>query len=175
VVLGIIGVAVVFSNQLTVEGGKALAGCLAVVLSSVVVAYSNVLVKDKARNLDPAILAAGQMLFGLVPLLLIGIPWEGNPFVFHWTRMAVVSLLYLAIVGSVIAFWLYYWLVKNMEVTKSMMIALVTPVVAVILGMIVLDEQLSWRTIAGGAMIIGGIALIVFQKARSSRRVATIN
>ena len=176
VVLGIIGVGVVFSNQLTVEGGKALAGCVAVVLSSAVVAYSNVLVKDKGKNLDPAILAAGQMFFGLVPLLLIGIPWEGNPFRFHWTRMAVVSLFYLAIVGSVIAFLLYYWLVKNMDVTNSMMIALVTPVVAVILGMIVLDEQLSWRTVAGGAMIIGGIALIVFQKARSSRpEVATTN
>jgi drug/metabolite transporter (DMT)-like permease len=169
VVLGIIGVGVVFSNQLTVEGGKALAGCVAVVLSSAVVAYSNVLVKDKGKNLDPAILAAGQMFFGLVPLLLIGIPWEGNPFRFHWTRMAVVSLFYLAIVGSVIAFLLYYWLVKNMDVTKSMMIALVTPVVAVILGMIVLDEELSWRTIVGGAMIIGGIALIVFRRNRSRR------
>ena len=176
VVLGIIGVGVVFSNQLTVQGGKALAGCVAVVLSSAVVAYSNVLVKDKGKNLDPAILAAGQMFFGLVPLLLIGIPWEGNPFRFHWTRMAVVSLFYLAIVGSVIAFWLYYWLVQNMDVTKSMMIALVTPVVAVILGMVVLDEELSWRTVAGGAMIIGGIAVIVFQKARSSRpEVATTN
>ncbi len=170
VVLGIIGVGVVFSNQLTVEGGKALAGCVAVVLSSAVVAYSNVLVKGKGKNLDPAILAAGQMLFGLVPLLVIGIPWEGNPFLFHWTWMAVVSLLYLAIVGSVIAFLLYYWLVQNMDVTKSMLIALVTPVVAVILGMIVLHEELSWRTVIGGAMIIGGIGLIVFQRARSSRR-----
>jgi drug/metabolite transporter (DMT)-like permease len=53
-----------------------------------------------------------------------------------------------------------------MDVTKSMLIALVTPVVAVLLGMIVLDEQIGWRTLAGGAMIMAGIALIVVRQAR---------
>lgn len=157
VVLGVCGVGVVFSNQLAVAGGLALAGCVAVVFSSLFVAYSNVLVKAYGKNLEPSILAAGQMFFGLIPLLLVGIPLEGNPFEFRWTWMAWIALLYLAVVGSVIAFLLYYWLIHNMDVTKTMLIALVTPVVAVILGMIVLDEQLTWRTIAGGAMIMAGL------------------
>ena len=75
-----------------------------------------------------------------------------------------MALFYLAIVGSVIAFLLYYWLVHNMDVTKSMMIALVTPVVAVVLGMVVLGEELNWRTIVGGVMIMAGIGLIVVRK-----------
>ena len=166
VALGILGVAVVFSNQLAVAGGKAFAGSIAVVVGSGVVAYSNVLVKSRGKHLDPAILAAGQMFFGLIPLLLIGIPLEGNPFKFHWTGLAVIALFYLAIVGSVIAFILYYWLVHNMDVTKSMLIALVTPVVAVVLGMIVLHEQLNWRTLVGGAMIIMGIGFIVLKLRR---------
>lgn len=170
VVLGIVGVGIVFSNQLSLAGGRAFAGCVALVLSSFFVAYSNVLVKARGRNLDPAILAAGQMFFGLLPLLLIGIPLEGSPLTFHWTGIALISLLYLSIVGSVVAFLLYYWLMQNMEVTKSMLIALVTPVVAVILGMIVLHEQLHWRTVAGGAMIMGGIGLIVAQKALQGTR-----
>jgi drug/metabolite transporter (DMT)-like permease len=66
----------------------------------------------------------------------------------------------------VIAFLLYYWLILNMDVTKSMLIALVTPVVAVILGMIVLNEEFGWRTLAGGAMIMLGIAFIVVRKNR---------
>jgi drug/metabolite transporter (DMT)-like permease len=169
VILGVIGVAVVFSNQLEIAGGKALAGSVAVVFGSAVVAYSNVLVKARGKKLDPAILAAGQMFFGLIPLLLVGIPLEGNPFKFHWTPMAVLALFYLAVVGSVIAFLLYYWLVHNMDVTKSMLIALVTPVVAVILGMIVLREQLNWRTIAGGALIMSGIGFIVTQKRRKAK------
>ena len=165
IVLGVIGVAVIFSNQLDVAGPKALAGCAALIVSSMGAAYSNVLVKAYGKHLDPAILAGGQMFFGMIPLLLIGIPWEGNPLNFHWTAMAVVSLFYLAITGSVVAFLLYYWLVQNMDVTKTMLIALVTPVVAVTLGMIVLDEELHGRTLLGGLMIISGIAIIVMRQA----------
>jgi len=161
VLLGVTGVGVIFSNQLVAAGTKALAGSVALVLSSICVAYSNVLVKAKGSKLDPAIIAAGQMLFGFIPLLLVGIPLEGNPFHFRWTRMAVVSLFYLAIVGSVVAFLLYYWLVHHMDVTKTMLISLVTPVFAVTLGMIVLHEKLNWRTLAGGLMIMAGIGLIV--------------
>jgi len=109
------------------------------------------------------VLAAGQMIFGFPPLLIIGIVTEGNPFRFHWTMTAVISLAYLVVVGSVIAFALYYWLVRHMEVTKTMLIALVTPVVAVLLGMIVLHEKLNWRLFVGAACIISGIGLIVLR------------
>ena len=166
VVLGVCGVGVVFSNQLVVAGGKAFAGSVALVLSAMFAAYSNVLVKAYGKNLNPSVLSAGQMVFGLLLLLGVGIPLEGNPFRLHWTPMAIISLLYLAVVGSVIAFMLYYWLVLNMDVTHSMLIALVTPVVAVLLGMIVLNEEISWRTLIGGAMIILGIAFIVVRKAK---------
>jgi O-acetylserine/cysteine efflux transporter len=81
--------------------------------------------------------------------------------------MAVVALFYLAIVGSVTAFLLYYWLVQHMDVTKTMLVALVTPVIAVTLGVLVLHEELNWRTFAGGAMIISGIGLIVLRKAKT--------
>jgi drug/metabolite transporter (DMT)-like permease len=167
VVLGVFGVGVVFSNQLAVEGSKALAGCVALLLSSIFVAYSNVLVKKYGKNLNPAVLAAGQMIFGLLLLLAVGLPLEGNPLHFRWTPMALIALFYLAIVGSVIAFVLYYWLIRNMDVTKSMLIALVTPVVAVLLGMLVLNEQFGWRTLAGGAMIMLGIGFIVVRKPRA--------
>ena len=160
VVLGVLGVAVVFSNQLAVAGGKALAGSIALVLSAMFAAYSNVLVKRHGRKLKPEVLAGGQMFFGLIPLLLIGIPLEGNPFTYRWTPVAVLSLLYLAVVGSVIAFVLYYWLVHKMDVTKTMLISLITPVVAVLLGMVVLGEDWSWRTVAGGVMIMAGVRFV---------------
>src|SRR5215216_3079014 len=166
VVLGVCGVAVVFSNQLAVSGIQALAGCVALILSAMFAAYSNVLVKAHGKKMDPAVLAAGQMFFGLLLLLALGFLLEGNPLRFHWSGIALISMLYLAVVGSVIAFLLYYWLVLNMDVTKSMLIALVTPVVAVLLGMIVLDEQIGWRTLAGGAMIMSGIAFIVVRRGK---------
>jgi drug/metabolite transporter (DMT)-like permease len=97
-------------------------------------------------------------------LLVLGLLTEGNPFRFNWTPVAVLSLAYLVIVGSVIAFGLYYWLVGRMDVTNTMLIALVTPVVAVVLGILVLNERPNWRILAGGACIISGIGLIVLRK-----------
>ena len=164
VLLGVFGVAVIFSDQLTIAGSMALLGSIALVLSAVFGSYSNVLVKAYGGKIDPQILAASQMVFGFVPLLAAGFATEGNPLQFRWTLSAFVSLMYLVIVGSVIAFWLYYWLVRNMDVTNTMLIALVTPVVAVILGMLVLHEQLNWRLVAGSACIILGLGLIVWRK-----------
>lgn len=164
--LGVFGVAVIFSDQLTIAGNIALLGSIALVASAFFGSYSNVLVKAYGTKIDPQVFAAGQMVFGFVPLLAIGIFVEGNPLRFNWTAKAIVCLLYLVVVGSVLAFALYYWLVGKMAVTKTMLIALVTPVVAVILGIVILHERLNWRLLAGGACIISGIALIVLQKQR---------
>src|ERR1051325_2934628 len=173
VALGVFGVGVIFSNQLSVEGPRALWGSAAIVAGAFGAAYSNVLVKARGGDSDPAMLASGQMIAGLIPLLIIGILVEGNPLKFHWTPMAFVSLFYLVLVGSVVAFLLYYWLVRNMDVTKTMMISLVTPLIAVVLGMLVLDEKLSWRTVLGGACIMSGIGLIVLRKIKEQRRRST--
>jgi drug/metabolite transporter (DMT)-like permease len=168
VLLGVFGVAVIFSDQLTLAGSMALFGSVALVASAFFGSYSNVLVKAYGTKIDPQVFAASQMVFGFVPLLAIGIPLEGNPLHFHWTARAVIAMLYLVFVGSVLAFALYYWLVRKMDVTNTMLIALVTPVVAVILGMIVLHEKLNWRLLAGGACIISAIALIVLRKRHKS-------
>jgi drug/metabolite transporter (DMT)-like permease len=164
VLLGFLGVAVIFSDRLTIAGKGALLGSVALVLSALCGSYGNVLVKAYGTQIDPFVLAAGQMICGFPPLLALGIATEGNPLHFRWTPMALLSLAYLVIVGSVIAFTLFYWLVRHMDVTNTMLIALVTPVVAVVLGMIVLHEQLNWRLFVGAACIISGIGLIVLRK-----------
>jgi drug/metabolite transporter (DMT)-like permease len=168
VLLGFTGVAIIFSQQLSIAGRSALLGSIALVLSAFCGSYGNVLVKAYGTQVDPFVLAAGQMLCGFPPLLTLGIATEGNPFHFHWTPRAVMALAYLVIVGSVLAFTLLYWLVRNMDVVNTMLIALVTPVVAVLLGMIVLKEQLNWRLFAGAACIISGLGFIVLRKRQKS-------
>lgn len=168
--LGVAGVGLIFSNQMEAGGALAAWGSAAIVAGAACVAYANVLVKARGGAFDPAVLAAGQMLCGLVPLLAFGLAFEGNPFRFRWTTLAVVSLLYLTLVGSVAAFLLYYWLVRRIDVTKTMLIPLVTPLAAVVLGMLVLGESLTWRTLAGGALIMAGIALVVLRGRRREVR-----
>lgn len=164
VALGLAGVGVIFLDQLTLAGALALWGSAAVVLGALSVAWSNVLIKARLGGLDPSLMASWQMTFGMVPLLACGIAFEGNPLALHWTRSAVFSLFYLALVGSSLAFFLAYWLVRKMDVTKTMLISLVTPVVAVAVGAIALGERLSGRETLGGICVLGGIGLVVLRR-----------
>lgn len=166
VLIGIAGVALIFSNQLTREGPAALWGSVAIVFGAFSVAYANVLVKARGGRIDSATLTLGQMICGMIPLLVIGMTTEGNPLKIRWTPLALLSLGYLALVGTAIAFLLYYWLVRNIKVTNTMLIPLVTPLIAVLLGMLVLDESLTWRIAVGGAAIMSGIGLIVSRRMR---------
>jgi drug/metabolite transporter (DMT)-like permease len=166
--LGVVGVGVIFSSQLGAEGGMAAWGSAAVLAGAVFVAYANVLVKARGARLDAAVLAAGQMACGFVPLAAAGLLFEGNPLGFRWTGLAVTCLLYLTLVGSVAAFLLFYWLVRNVDVTKTMLIALVTPLAAVTLGVLALGEEVTWRTLAGGALIMSGIGLVMLRRSRAT-------
>jgi drug/metabolite transporter (DMT)-like permease len=164
VVLAMAGVAIIFSNQAGGRESSSLLGSAAIVIGACSVAYANVLVKAHGRHFEPSVIASGQMVFGLIPLLLVGFTLEGNPFRFHWTWLALTSLLYLALIGSAVAFLIYYWLVRHMDVTRTMLIPLVTPLIAVSLGMFVLNEEFSWRTAVGGVCIMSGIGMIVLRR-----------
>ena len=164
IILGIIGVAVIFIEQLHVNDLMAFAGCVAIVAGAFAAAEASVLTKSFGASLHPVSLLFGQMVCGLLPVVLIGYFKEGNPVKFHWTMSAVLAVLYLAVVGTIVAFWLYYWLLQQVESTKAMTIALVTPLVAVIIGAIILDEKLLPQTFFGGALILAGTGMIVFRR-----------
>ncbi len=162
--LGVAGVGIIFSNQLHLAGWLSLLGCAAVVAGALCVAFAYVLVKAYGSQLNPTALMAGQMLCGLVPLLAYGLIREGNPLKFNWTLTAVASLLYLALAGSVAAFWLNYWLLRRMDATKVLLMAIVEPLVAVLLGALVLDEVVTARTLLGGVCILLGVWLILSRR-----------
>jgi drug/metabolite transporter (DMT)-like permease len=163
VILGICGIGLVFSNELNVSGASALWGSVAIVVSAASAAYADVLIKVRGGHLDASLLTLVQMTAGLIPLAVLGLVLEGDPRQFSWTPLAIVSILYLALVGSALAFVLLYWLIKHMAVTKTMLITLVTPLVAVLLGVVLLDESLTWRTMTGGSAIVVGLGLVVLQ------------
>lgn len=164
VALGVAGVAVVFSDQLRVQSTMAFLGSAGVVVSAYMAAQASVLIKAKGTSLHPAVLTFGQMVCGLPPIVAYSLIVEGNPLDFNWTWQAAACVLYLTLVGTIAAFWLYYWLLGRVESTKAMMIAVVTPLIAVIIGWLVLDERLPAQTFAGGALIIASVAMIVLRR-----------
>lgn len=159
--LGLAGVATIFSHQFTAGGPLAFAGSAAVVTGAAAVAFANVRIKARGADVPPAAaMAAWQMCFGLVPLLALGLWREGDPRRMHWSPVAVGCLLYLALVGSSLAFFLFYWLTRRIAVTTTMSISLVTPVIAVALGWLALGETLSWRTALGAVGVLAGVLLV---------------
>jgi drug/metabolite transporter (DMT)-like permease len=164
VMLGLMGIGIIFSNQLWLGDVWSVWGGTAIITGALAAAYSNVLVKAHGAKFDITVLVAGQMFCGFVPLLSISLIKEGNPLRHNWTLAALVSIFYLALVGSVAAFMLFYWLVRHMTVTNTQLIALVTPVVAVLLGVLFLDEALTWRAALGGLCIFIGIGLVIFRR-----------
>jgi drug/metabolite transporter (DMT)-like permease len=159
--LGLVGVAIVFSGELGVGGHRALWASVGIVLAALATAHAGVLIKHRATHVEPSLLAGIQMAGGCIPLLLVGIALEGNPLAFHWTPLALASLAYLTVLGSVIAFMLYYWLIRHTAVTGVLMIPLVTPLIAVLFGVLFGGETVGWHTVAGGVAILGGVALAV--------------
>ncbi len=164
ILIGFAGVGIIFLDQIRIDGRAGLEGSLALLLSSICIANGNVLIKAKLQRLDPGVIAAGQMTAGFPPLLMAGWWWEGSPLDLRWTPLTIAALLYLALVGSAIAFLLYYWMVTKIEVTKTMLISLVIPVVALLIGATTIGEQISLSILVGSAAIIGGIALILVNR-----------
>ncbi|MEO6655085.1 MAG: EamA family transporter [Pyrinomonadaceae bacterium] len=162
--IGIVGVAVIFIDQLKVQSVLAFLGSAGIVIGAYAAAQASILVKAKGGAIHPAALVFCQMVCGLPAIIIYSLIAEGNPFNFHWTWRAVGCVLYLTIAGTIAAFWLYYWLLGRIESTKAMMISLVTPLIAVIIGAVVLGETLPPQTALGGLLIIASIGLIVFRK-----------
>jgi len=166
VVLGIGGVAVIFIEQLQINSWLAFAGCAAIVVGAYAAAHGSILVKAYGGSLHPAAMVFGQMICGIAPIIIYSLAVEGNPLNLNWTWRAIFCVFYLTVFGTIAAFWLYYWLLSKIESTKAMMISLVTPLIAVIIGGVFLGERLPIQTIFGGILILASIGLIVFKKKR---------
>jgi drug/metabolite transporter (DMT)-like permease len=157
------GVALICGRLLDRSGMLAFWGGLGIVLGAAGAAYSNVLLKRRALELAPAMIAAWQMLFGILPLIALGFAFEGNPTRFHWSAMSIFCLLYLAVIGSALTFLLLYWLLPRMTVTNLQTISLITPPGAVALGWFLGGESFSLWSLLGACFVLAGV-WIIFRK-----------
>ena len=162
--IGVFGVGLVFIEQLQVNDLWAFLATVGIVIGAYAAAHASILTKAKGSKLHPASLVFGQMVCGILPIIIIALVKEGDPFKLHFSNAAIVSILYLSIFGTVLTFWLYYWLLSKIESTKAMTTALVTPLIAVIVGTLFLNEKLLPQTFAGGILILSSVGLIVFRR-----------
>src|SRR5437870_10626723 len=154
------GVAVICGRLLGFNGRLAFWGGVGVVFGAASAAFANVLVKARSIQLAPAMLAAWQMIFGIAPLLVLGFAVDGNPARFHWSATSIFCLLYLAVIGSALAFLLLYWLLPRLTVAQLQSISLITPPGAVMLGWSLGGETFPLSSLLGAAFVLTGIWMI---------------
>lgn len=167
--LGMVGITIIFWDQLDF-GGRALTGSLSVTAGAVCVAFAYVMMRRGGRAFHPSVITTGQMIAAFVPLTIFAVVVEGNPLAVRWTKTAVTSALYLAILGSVIAAWLNYWLLTRVGAVNLLVMGLVEPVIAILLGAWFLDESMNMRALLGGAVILFSVVLTMKQEEKGSVR-----
>ena len=151
-----VGLILIFWRDMVVAqgliGNTALYGGLAVVGSAVSGALASVVGKQHAERIDPAANVLVQSLIGTIALTSIGLITQENA-VFNFTLVSVLAVLYLGIVGSALAFVGMYWLLAKTTATNVSLVTFITPILALILGWVVLKEVPD-PNVGGGAMLI---------------------
>jgi drug/metabolite transporter (DMT)-like permease len=152
------GVVVIFSEDLSKFGGpKTRLAATIFMLSPLVSALSSVAVKKWGAHIHPISLAAMPMAVATVVMAGMALVFERQrPIV--WSAASIGSLAYLSVVGSAVTFTSYYWLLRRVRASYLALIAYATPVVAVLTGVVFLNEPLTSRVLAGGALVIAGVA-----------------
>ena len=115
-----------------------------------------------AKNADSPFLAAGQqMICGGVLLLLAGFITREQFHPDSVTAHSVWAWVYLVLIGAIIGFTAYIYLLRHCDPAKVATYAYVNPIVAVILGALFAGEHLTSRTIMAAALIIGSVAIVI--------------
>jgi len=157
IILGFTGVVVIFSNDVRFRTGtEQVFGMAAIVLSALIQAFSAVLIKKHAHDLSPFVVSFIPMSFAGIFLTLGGLLFE-NLSVVQFTSTAIFSILFLAVFGSVTTFVSYFWLLKRVEVVLLSLTSFITPIIAVFLGVIILDETVSSHLLLGSSLVLSGI------------------
>lgn len=172
--IGIGGVAVLMSHSLNLGGASIdKLGAVALVVASMSWSVSSMLTRKLPLPPSKIMSAGAQMLVGGLFLSLTAATL-GEFRDFHpWTISAEtwLSLLYLIVAGSIIAFTAYLWLLHHESPTKVGTYAYVNPVVAVLLGFFVGGEMLGVRTILGAFLVLISVVVITTTRTKKPARV----
>jgi drug/metabolite transporter (DMT)-like permease len=158
------GLVLLFRTDIRGFGPDGVPTALVLFISPLTVVVGTTLIKRYGGPVSSTLLNRNGMLVGAVLLLGVAAASErGQPAT--WTGPAIASVLYLALVGTVLTFSLFYWLLRWTPAHKLALIAYVTPAIALTLGWAVGREPVTAATVGGAVLILTGVALVVHRQA----------
>ena len=162
VLVGFAGVALLLKPG-EQSGDATLLGLGAVVVAAVMWASGSFASPRIRLPGDPLVSTAWQMLLGGVVIVAVGLALgeAGEVDIETFSTRSLIALAYLIVFGSWLAYTAYAWLLQNAPISKVSTYAYVNPVVAIVLGFLILDEVITPITLVGAAIIVVSVALVV--------------
>jgi drug/metabolite transporter (DMT)-like permease len=150
------------------QSGLNVTGAVTIIVSTVFWATGSIYSRRAKHGLDPLVASALQMLAGGGALTLVGYFHRdfANLDLAGITPRAWFAFAYLVVIGSLVAFSTYVWLVNHSTPARVSTYAYVNPVVAVFLGWLVLGEAINPRTIVSSIIIVTAVVIVTVQKSR---------
>jgi drug/metabolite transporter (DMT)-like permease len=177
IVVGFVGVGILVGPTILGESGSLdPLGLAALLISPISWSAGSLFASHRATLPKQPLVATGlQMVCGALVLIAFGLA-SGEPARFDVAAISsesFVALVYLTVIGSLLAFTVYGWLLRVAPLPFIATYAYVNPVVAVILGTAIRNEPLDARTLVAGAVIVGAVALIVTARSRMTLPLST--
>jgi drug/metabolite transporter (DMT)-like permease len=166
--IGFIGVVVLLSEDLTVGAHNSALGQAAVILASIFYAASSVYARRKTGS-APGLVRGAAPLVSATIIMWMAAPTLETPFRIPQLPLTWIAVLWLGVLGSGLALILWYYLLHEIGPTRTGMVTYIFPLGGVVLGVIFLEEQLSWQLAVGALLIILSIVVVNWQRKKSPR------
>ena len=161
--VGLAGLVLLFRTDLQGFGPDGVPTALLLFLSPISVVVGTTLVKRYGGGVSSTLLNRNGMFVGAALLLGVAIALERDAVV-NWTPPAIASVLYLAVIGTVLTFSLFFWLLRYAPAHRMALIAYVTPPIALFLGWAFAGETVTISTLSGAGCILCGVLLVVHRR-----------
>ena len=165
VFLGVCGLVVLFWPRLEMDPQElSVWGLTAIVLGTLAYCLGSVLSRPLLREISPLAVSGLHMFIGGIGLAVIAVavePVSGRTLSALLQPAVLASFLFLVVAGGAIAFAIYMRLIRDWGPTRAGLYAFVSPIVAVILGVVVLDESFGPFELVGSAIMLGAAALSI--------------
>ena len=158
--IGLSGIVLIFGENLSEFTTPAYTlGIAMIFIANIGWAAGSIWMKRKNQHSDPFLNAGLQMTFGGLFLLPVSLAFD-NYQTIQWSSNVIFSLIYLILVGSIAAYACYSYAIKKLPVTIVSLYAYINPIVAIVLGWIILGEKLNLRIVIAIFVTLAGIYIV---------------
>ena len=161
--LGILGTILIIANSGNLGGENVYLGVIVILIGIIISAWPNTyLMKHKKIVNTFQLNAVSQSIGGILLFTIAKIISPNQTMI--WTQNNILATAYLVIFGSVLTFSLYFWLFDHLKLSQITYVTFISPIVAIFVGWIFLDEKLSILIIIGAALILFGALLVNYKR-----------